>query len=276
MSELLDVAAARLRVTGIENPQKEARLLLAHAINVPQEKVIAGAEPDAAAQKRFGELLERREAREPLAYITGHREFWSLEFAVGPGALIPRPETETLIEQALKEFPDPKGPLRVFDLGTGTGCLLIAFLKERRQATGIGSDISDDALAWAKRNIESHGLANRARLVRADWTDGIGGPFEVIFCNPPYVAEELPLEPEVAHYEPATALMAGPDGLAAYCRIAPRLARLLVPMGRAFIELGQNQAVDAQRIFTEAGLKVLRMVPDLAGIPRCIVAATGP
>lgn len=244
-------------------------------MGLTQEAVIAGAMPDAAQLASFTAMLARREAREPLAYILGKREFWSLEFAVGPGALTPRPESETLIEAALAEFPIADLPLRVLDLGTGTGCLLIAFLKERPQAFGVGIDISEKALTWARRNLGSHGMTNRARLSRADWTKGVEGAFDVILCNPPYVAdaERASLAPEVARHEPEMALAAGKDGLDAYRQLGPRIGAWLRPKARAFVEVGQGQAADVAAIFGESGLDVVSIVPDLAQIPRCLVVA---
>ena len=274
-ADILESAIERLRKAGIESPRLEARLLLAHAMNVSQEDVIAGRTPDAATLDRLAALLARRERREPLAYILGKREFWSLDFAVGPGVLIPRPESETLIEAALKDFPDKKTPLNVLDIGTGSGCLLIAFLKERPQAHGVGVDISSEALAWAERNMRAHGQTNRVSLVRGDSARTIAGQFDVVLCNPPYVADAAfaSLEPEVANYEPAIALKAGKDGLDAYRQLAPQIGEKLRPHGRAYLELGQGQATDVAALFEASGLVVARIVDDLARVPRCIVAA---
>lgn len=274
-SDVLENAIECLRKAGIESPRLEARLMLAAAMGLTQEAVIAGAAPDATQLVRLNAMLARREAREPLAYILGTREFWSLDFAVGPGVLIPRPESETLIEAALAEFPIADLPLRVLDLGTGTGCLLIAFLKERPQAFGVGIDMSEEALTWARRNLGSNGMTNRARLARADWTKGVEGAFDVIFCNPPYIAdaERVSLAPEVARYEPETALAAGKDGLDAYRQLGPRIGTWLRPEARAFVEVGQGQAADVAAIFGASGLDVMSILPDLAQIPRCLVVA---
>ncbi len=273
---LLDNAIVRLRAAGIESPRLEARLLLAHAMGVTQEDIIAGrVAPDTAALARLTAALARREAREPLAYILGKREFWSLDFAVGPGVLIPRPESETLIESALQEFPVPGASLRVLDLGTGTGCLLIAFLKEHGQANGVGVDISDEALAWAHKNVQAHGLANRTRLIRGNWAEGIEGRFDVIFCNPPYVANAARalLDHEVARHEPEIALAGGPDGLEAYRQLAPQIREHLDSHGKAFVEVGKGQAADVVAIFRASAFDVLRIASDLAQVPRCVVTA---
>jgi release factor glutamine methyltransferase len=273
---ILNNTTARLRKAGVESPRLEARLLLAHAMGASQEEIIAGRiAPDAAALSRFAAHVARREASEPLAYIVGKREFWSLDFAVGPGVLIPRPESETLIESALREFPAREAPLGVLDLGTGTGCLLIAFLEERPQATGIGADISGEALAWAEKNLQTHGMANRAHFVRGNWADSIEGKFDVIFCNPPYVtdAARALLDDGIARHEPDIALAGGVDGLDAYRQLAKHISGRLTAKGRAFIEVGKGQAADVAGIFRTSGLDVLRIASDLAQIPRCVVTA---
>jgi len=269
----LDKAAARLREAGVESPRAEARLLLAHAMGVGREDIISGAaEPDEAALARFRGALARRCAREPYAYIVGRREFFSLDFAVGKGVLIPRPETELLVEEALKRFPVREDKLRVLDLGTGTGCLLLAFLARRPQAKGVGIDISEGALGYAQRNAERLGLTDRARFLRGDWADSVAARFDVIFINPPYIstAEIASLEPEVAAHEPASALDGGPDGLDCYRRIAPGLAELLSAKGCAFVEIGEGQADGASAIFADAKLLVEGTVSDFARIHRCL------
>jgi release factor glutamine methyltransferase len=274
--KLLHDATARLRAAGIESPQLESRLLLAHATGVSREDIIAGhVTPDAAALARFTAALARRMGGEPLAYILGNREFWSLDFAVGPGVLIPRPESETLVEEALREFPDKDAELRVLDLGTGSGCLLIAFLSERPQATGIGVDFSDAALAWARANMSAHGMEERIELIRDDWADGIKQGFNVIFSNPPYVtdAARALLDDGIARHEPELALAGGHDGLDSYRALAPQIRARLNPGARAFVEVGQGQATDVAAIFRAGHLDVLRTVADLAQVPRCIVAA---
>jgi release factor glutamine methyltransferase len=272
--KLLDNATVRLRTAGVDSPRLEGRLLLAHAMNARQEDILVGRMPDPTALQRFEAILRRREKREPLAYILGKREFWSLDFAVGPGVLIPRPESETLIEAALADFPDSCPPLRVLDIGTGSGCLLIAFLKERPQGTGIGVDISSEALAWAERNFGAHNLANRVSLIHGSASQA-EGEFDVILCNPPYVADAAfeSLEPEITHHEPAMALKAGKDGLDAYRQLAPQMRQRLRPGARAYVEVGQGQATDVMEIFTTRGLSVVRVVDDLAKVPRCVVAA---
>jgi release factor glutamine methyltransferase len=270
---ILDDAAIRLRNAGVESPRSEARLLLAHAMGVRQEDIISGSvEPNAPARTRFEEALKRRSAREPFAYIVGHREFFSRDFAVGPGALIPRPESEMLVEEALRRFSGDE-KLSVLDLGTGTGCLLLTFLAERAEATGLGIDASETALAWARRNADELRLAGRARFLRGDWADSLAARFDVVFVNPPYIKTQdiKTLAPEIAAHEPASALDGGPDGLDAYRRLAPRLAELLSPKGCAFVEIGEGQADSVSLIFEKSKLSVDGTVTDLARIYRCLV-----
>jgi release factor glutamine methyltransferase len=272
---MLTQAASRLYDAGVESPRREARRLLAYAIGVRQEDIIAGQVADLTAQNiaTFESVLLRRLAREPLAYIIGSREFWSIEFAVGAGVLIPRPESEILIEEALRLVPGGNGALRVLDLGTGSGCLLLTFLSERPTARGIGVDISQDALVFAKRNGKILDIEGRAEFVLGDWAENISGSFDVIFVNPPYVPEsELPcLEPEVERYEPRAALDGGADGLYAYRRIAASIPSHLGSKGLAFFEIGQGQAESIGKLLTQAGLALEGSVCDLAGIPRCLV-----
>ena len=219
-------------------------------------------------------MISRRAAREPLAYITGRREFWSLSFAVGPGVLIPRPDSETLIETLLRLRSDRTAPLSILDLGTGSGCLLIAALTEYPNATGAGIDSSPDALRWAVTNLAAHHLAARAALIETAWPEEARPGFDVILSNPPYIptAEIETLEPEVSRFEPRAALDGGADGLDAYRALAPRIARLLKPSGLAILELGQGQGGAVTALMTAAGLEVPQIAPDLAAIPRALVA----
>jgi release factor glutamine methyltransferase len=276
---LLSRAADRLRAAGIARPQAEARLLLAHAMDVPQEAIVAEtAVPDAVAQTRFEDFIARRVGREPFAYIVETREFWSLDFSVGPGVLIPRPESETLIEQALKRFPDKAAPLRVLDLGTGSGCLLLAFLSERPCATGVGIDLSQSALGYARRNVARLGLAARAEFIEGNWPAAPQTSFDIIFANPPYIAagEIATLEPDVAAYEPHLALDGGGDGLDAYRDIASVIAARLTPEGYAFVEIGYGQGKAVSEIFAASGLGFATLVSDLSSIARCVEARLDP
>ena len=279
-ADILLSATMRLRAAGVESPRREARLLLAHVLGVRAEDIVAGGflPQDTESRGRFEAALARRAAREPLAYIIGRREFWSLDFAVGPGVLVPRPESEIMVEEALKRSPTTEAPLHVLDLGTGSGCLLLSFLSERPKAQGLGVDISEEALAIARRNAASLGLGSRARFLRSDWSGALPGNWDIIFINPPYIAEsDLDgLDPEVSRYEPRAALDGGPDGLGAYRRIAAALRPRLAPEGRAFLEVGRGQAGPVERIFSEKGLGLEGTVFDLAGIPRCLVVIAVP
>lgn len=222
-------------------------------------------------------LLARREAREPLALILGHREFWSLDFEVSPSTLVPRPESETLIEAALSAFAHHPPPQRVLDLGTGTGCLLLAALMEFPAAFGVGVDRSYAAAALAARNARRLGLSDRAAFVCGDWAEALDGRFDLVLCNPPYIpTSDLPgLMPEVALFEPRSALDGGEDGCAAYRHLIPEFTRLLSPAGVAVVELGAGQAEDVAEIAREVGL-THNFRYDLAGIARVLVLRRAP
>jgi release factor glutamine methyltransferase len=217
-------------------------------------------------------LLGRRLAHEPLALILGRREFWSLDFAVSPATLIPRPESETLIEASAAAFASRPPPRRLLDLGTGTGCLLLAALSEFPAAFGVGVDLAPEAAALAASNAAALGMAERACFMCGDWADPLDARFDLVLCNPPYVttSEIDGLMPEVRRYEPRRALDGGPDGLAAYRHLLPCLSRLLDSGGVAVLELGAGQAVAVTNLARQAGFgSTVR--PDLAGIPRAIV-----
>jgi release factor glutamine methyltransferase len=218
-------------------------------------------------EAEYTQFVARREAGESVAYIVGEKEFWSLTFDVGPGVLVPRPDTETLVEQALKECPD--GPLRVADFGVGSGAILLSFLSERPGALGLGIDSSDAALAYARRNARKLGLEARCELRLGDWSS-VDGTFDVIFANPPYLTT-AELAASDLHAEPASALDGGTDGLDAYRSLAPLIASHLNKSGFAFVEIGQGQSEAVTAIFCAQGLEIVRIQPDLSGIPRCVV-----
>jgi release factor glutamine methyltransferase len=266
--------AERLAVAGIDSAKLDARVLLAHVMGAENAALMRDRAPKPEELVLYEELLARRSASEPVAYITGVREFWSLEFAVGPGALVPRPDTETLVEEACKAFPARDGALEVLDLGTGSGCLLIAFLSERPKAQGTGVDFSPDALTWARDNAEALGVAARTRWVEGDWS-AVAARYDVIFSNPPYLRldEAAFLAPDVALYEPPGALFAGKDGLDAYRALGPVIAGGLKPTGRAFLEIGAGQQERVCEVLVTHGLEILGITPDLSGIPRCVSVA---
>jgi release factor glutamine methyltransferase len=270
IARAIDDGASRLE--GIaERPRLEVRLLLAHSLGLSRNDLIRdpGRNVDIAA---FETLLARRVAHEPLALIIGHREFWSMEFEVSSATLIPRPDSETLIEAALAAFADRPPPRKIIDLGTGTGCLLLALLKEFPGAFGIGLDLSLDAAALAKRNSTRFGLANRADFVVGDWTSPLSGRFDLIVSNPPYIpgGDIGTLMPEVAFHEPKRALDGGADGYDAYRAILPELAHHLEPEGTAILEMGFDQATYVTDLAREAGFDV-SLCLDLANNPRAIV-----
>ena len=278
---LLRDTAAALAAAGIDNVRFEARLLLAHAAGLSVEQLIArGAEPAPAdVAPALRRLTARRLQREPMAYILGEREFWGLPFKVSPAVLVPRPDSETLIEAALALMPDRGRPWRILDLGLGSGCLLLTLLHEFPAARGVGMELSAEALAVAQSNAEALGVADRAQLVLGDWRqtawhERLGGPFDLLISNPPYIEADAieRLMPEVARFEPRLALDGGPDGLAAYRAIARAAPGLLSPGGRILVEVGEGQASEISRIFSSAGLSLEPSWKDLGGIERVISA----
>jgi release factor glutamine methyltransferase len=270
MTARLAIAHAARDLADISpTPRLDAELLMAHAMAITREALLLGRLDDAAPEA-FAGLLARRLAHEPIAYLTGSRAFWTIELAVGPGVLVPRADSETLIEAAVAHF-GTRPPATVLDLGTGPGTLLLAALDQWRGATGLGVDASTDALAYAERNARDLGMADRARFHLGDWAAGVTGPFDLILANPPYIGTHEPLPREVGEHEPAGALFAGADGLDAYRRIVPQLASLLAPGGAAIIEIGATQADAVSGLLVAAGFAVARR-HDLAGHPRALIA----
>jgi len=274
--DLIASLAARLAEAGIEEARAEAWLLLAAATGRERAALVAGPGDalDPVARARLDEMLARRLDREPMAHILGEKEFWSLPLVVGPGVLIPRPETESVVEAALDAVSDRQARLCVLDLGTGSGCLLLALLSELPNATGVGVDASGHALAVAKVNARRLGLAQRASFAVGDWGCGLDGPFELIVSNPPYIraADWAGLQPEIRDFEPPAALLAGPDGLDAYRALAPESLRLLATDGSLALEIGFGQADAVTAILAAHGLHVNERRRDLAGIERCLIA----
>lgn len=270
----IESAARRLSAAGIEDARHEARLLLAQATGWDRVAIIAHPERELAEGQdaSLARLVERRAAREPLSRILGWREFWSLRFALGPDTLDPRPDSETLVSAAL-EFTDRNRSLTVLDLGTGSGCLLLAFLSEAKEARGLGIDLSHGVLAVAEANARDLGLAGRAEFRQGDWGRGLEARFELILCNPPYIpaGDIAGLTPEVARFDPLLALWGGPDGLAAYRRLSDELPRLLLAGGFAIVEIGAGQEAAAAAILAAGGLMFLGSRADLSGTPRCLV-----
>jgi release factor glutamine methyltransferase len=270
VAEALSAAAARLLPIA-ENPRREARLLLAHALGVePADLIRDPARPlDTGA---FERLVARREAREPMALILGRQEFWSMEFLVSAATLIPRPDSETLIEAALGVFAARPPPRRILDLGTGTGCLLLALLREFPSAFGVGVDIVADAAGLAACNSVRLGLADRCEFICGDWANALDDSFDLVVSNPPYVAapDISGLMPEVARHEPWRALDGGIDGYHAYRVILPSLGAVMARDGTAILEVGAGQGATVSALARSSGF-VASTRPDLAGIARAVV-----
>ncbi|MBF0334876.1 MAG: peptide chain release factor N(5)-glutamine methyltransferase [Alphaproteobacteria bacterium] len=272
-------ATRRLAAAGVEQARLDARVLLAHAMGVAPLSLVTWPErvPTPDQQARFETMLARREAREPVARIMGRREFWSLEFEVGPATLDPRPDSETVVDAVLASLPRRDAELALLDFGTGTGCLLLALLSELPRARGLGVDRSAEALAVARRNAIALSMAQRAHFAACDWGMGLAGLFDAIVANPPYIPEDdiAGLAPEVADFDPRGALAGGADGLDCYRSLAPHVARLLAPRGVAVLEVGEGQAQPVLRIAAAAGLRSAGIRRDLAGIERCVVLNNG-
>ena len=263
------LAAAAACFAFSATPRLDAELLLAHALGISREALLLDlARPVPAS---FAALVERRAAHEPVAYIIGTRGFWTIDLAVGPGVLIPRADSETLIAVAVAQFAGMRGPAQILDLGTGPGTLLLAALDQWPDATGLGVDASAEALAYARRNAAALGMADRVAFRLGNWGEGLDARFDLILANPPYVAAGEALPPEVSRFEPAAALFAGRDGLADYRRLAPQLRQLLAPGGVAAIEIGHSQAAVVTAILGENGLSV-DVHQDLGGRDRCLMA----
>lgn len=277
-------AATRLREAGIESALLDARVLMGYAFGLSRDQLLcrAGDAADPEHGARFEALIVRRLAREPVSRILGRREFWSLDFALSADTLDPRPDSETLVEAALAEVAGRGSQaLDVLDLGTGTGCLLLAVLSELPAARGLGIDLSPGAVATATGNARSLGLDRRARFACRDWRDGLVGRldpvrYDLVLANPPYIPSGVidGLEPEVARFDPIAALEAGEDGLDAYRTLAGELPGLLAPDGVAVFEVGAGQAPAVAGLVSAVGLEPVGTRKDLAGIDRCVVVRT--
>jgi release factor glutamine methyltransferase len=272
IAEAQRAAVQALTAAGIPDAGSDARHLLAHILGMGRDRLILiGGDPmPAEAMPQLAQVLARRIAREPVARIIGRRLFWGRDFTVTPDVLDPRGDTETLIAAAL----DGPVPARLLDLGTGSGAIAVTLLAEWPQARGVATDISAAALAVARQNAQDLGVADRLDLILSDWCAELAGPFDLILSNPPYIsAQEMEgLEPEVLHHDPALALSPGGDGLEAYRQIAQQAARVLAPQGRVIVEIGWRQGRDVLDIFRKAGWQDQRLIADLAGRDRVVVA----
>ena len=276
LGSLLGEAASILSRAGFIEPRRRARQLLASVLDLTPAALVG--RPEQLLDARRADLvrlaLRRMVDHEPLSRILGRREFWGLEFVLSPETLDPRPETETVVEAVLRRLFDREAPRRFLDLGTGTGCILLALLSEFPAAVGFGVDIAPDAAITARRNAITLDLAERAHFLVGDWTTAISGSFDVIVSNPPYIerAALADLPRDVACYDPCLALDGGADGLGAYRSLVGGLPELLKPGGIFACEVGMGRAPAVEQILQASGLTIEGCEPDLAGIARCVVA----
>ena len=268
ISRALADAARQLEVNS-DTARLDSELLMAEALHIDRDKLILSP-PNREVPDRFWAMVERRKAGEPVAYITGRRAFWNIELHVGPGVLVPRPDSEVLIASAIEHFDGSDGPTRILDLGTGPGTLLLAALDIWPNATGMGIDLSRQALAYASANARRLEFESRVKWVQADWAAGLMEQFDLILCNPPYVPDDADLGPGVREYEPDEALFAGREGLDAYRALAPQLPHLLTKDGLAAVEIGHDQAASVTGLLARDGLEAT-VAQDLAGRDRAIL-----
>lgn len=269
-------AAERLAAAGIDSPRLDARLLVAEVLGLVPPALSSRPDLplDSAQAVRLEAMVARREGREPVSRILGRRGFWTLDLALGPETLDPRPDSETVIDAVLAALPDRRAALRLLDFGTGSGCLLLALLSELPSATGLGVDRSMAALDVARANAQAMGLGERAAFLQSDWGAALDGSFDVIVANPPYIpaGKIAGLEPEVAQFDPRLALDGGEDGLDCYRTLVPDIARLLASGGLAVLEVGQGQVPDVEALLIAAGLETRPARRDLGGVERCVIA----
>jgi release factor glutamine methyltransferase len=278
----MTIAAARralaqtFRTAGLDSPELDARVLIGHALGLDHAALVSNGERtlDAHEAATIAAFAGRRLKREPVARITGHKEFWGLDLSVTPATLVPRPETETVVETTLAAVADRTRPLRLADFGVGTGALLLALLSELPSATGIGTDLSEEALRTARANAERLDLAARTAFVRCDYGAALHGPFDIVVSNPPYIESNAigGLDPEVRDYDPRLALDGGSSGLHGYRVLVSDAHRILAPAGILVVELGAGQASDVAALMEHAGLVTEPPRADLMGHFRAILA----
>jgi release factor glutamine methyltransferase len=273
-------AKQRLERAGLSGPVIDARLLVEAAAEATRADIVADPYRPLTPEQEatLEDYLSRREHREPVSHILGRKGFWKIMLQVNANVLTPRPDTETVLDVVLKDFPE-HAAWSVLDLGVGSGAILLAILAERPAARGLGVDVSEDAIAVARDNAAALGLTGRCALLRGDWTAGLAdADFDLVVSNPPYIATEVipTLEPEVARYEPRIALDGGPDGLAAYRILAPEILRVLKPGGRFAVEIGYDQKDAVEALFRQAGAAQVRTTRDLADRDRVVAGSKNP
>ena len=268
IARALDDATRQLSRTS-DTSRLDSELLMAEALHIDRDRLLLSP-PDRQVPGRFWDMVKRRSEGEPIAYITGRRAFWDIELHVGPGVLVPRPDSEVLIASAIEHFEGSDGPQRILDLGTGPGTLLLAALDIWPKATGLGIDLSRQALSYASANARRLGFDARAKLMQGNWASGLLERFDLILCNPPYIAEGAELGPGVREYEPDEALFAGTEGLDAYRDLGPQLPRLLNRGGLAAVEIAPDQAEAVTALLARDGLEA-EIAQDFAGRDRALL-----
>jgi release factor glutamine methyltransferase len=261
--------AARQLEKSSDTARLDSELLMAEALHIDRDRLLLSP-PDRNVPERFWAMIERRRAGEPVAYITGRRAFWNIELHVGPGVLVPRPDSEVLIASAIEHFEGTPGPKRILDLGTGPGTLLLAALDVWPDATGLGVDVSRQTMSYAAANTRRLGFEPRVKFRLGNWAEGISETFDLILCNPPYVPEGADVGTGVREFEPDEALFAGKEGLDAYRALGPQLPRLLAKGGLAAVEIGHDQGAAVTALLARDGLKP-KVAQDLAGRDRVLL-----
>jgi release factor glutamine methyltransferase len=273
-------AKARLEAAGLVGPVIDARLLVEAAADASRADIVGDPHRPLTVEQAatLADYLSRREHREPVSHILGRKGFWKLLLKVTPDVLTPRPDTETVVEYVLRDFPE-HAPWKVLDLGIGSGAILLSILAERPAARGLGVDVSSEALAVARDNAAQLGLAGRLALLRGDWTTGLDSDsFDLVVSNPPYIADAVleTLEPEVRDHEPRVALAGGVDGLDHYRVLAPEVLRVLKPGGRFAVEIGFDQRDAVEALFRTAGASDVVTMKDLANRDRVVAGVKKP
>ena len=275
VQQILYKTSAQLLQSGIDNPMMEARIMLAYILNVSTSYLVTNSNyvVEPGKIQALDQMMIRRCNREPLAYITGIKEFWGLNFAVDRNTLIPRPDSEILVEAALNFAKQLTEPIKILDLGTGSGCLLLALLYELPNASGIGVDQSLKALGVAQHNANQLQLSDRVQFIQDDWANSVNERVDIVITNPPYIkiADICNLAPEIKMYEPHQALFGGIDGLECYRKLLPRASQLLTDHGCLFAEIGQGQEDAINAIATHNKFELVKQHRDLQGIIRCLV-----